>query len=153
MWMLIKETEIKDSSWDRWFNFKCDALEQRAALVLSVRSVCFPADYRTPSSNTLPSTPHPHPSKVFIKVSVMKMPLTAKQWLLTKRRTWPSPSTLLPPPVWADRFPRACRPKPTANIVAFANVLAYDLLAHVQTATRLTAEEKWLLSLVSVWKQ
>lgn len=109
MGMFTKETET---------NIKTQK-ELRSVVLFQVRHTgtesCFwvlcMIPSRLPSSNTLPSTPHPHPYKDFIKVSVMKMPLTAEQWLLTKHRTWTSPSTLLPPPVWADRFPRARCPQ------------------------------------------
>ena len=57
----------------------------------------------------VPFIAHPHPYQVFIKVSVMKLPLTAEQCLLTKHKTWRSPSTLIPPPVCTDRFPRFSR--------------------------------------------
>lgn len=71
-----------------------------SALYVSLQTTVHPDQTLTLLQLRHPSTPYPHhPYNVFIKVSVMKMPLTAKQCLLTKHRTWHSPSALIPPPV------------------------------------------------------
>lgn len=99
---------------------------------LAACSACFPTDDSVPSSTSLAYIS-------FIEVSVMKTPLTAKQWLLSKQGTWPSPTALIPPRVWADRFPRAYLSQTNSP---HCNFRKSDLLT--QTVSDVTMEEKWL---------